>query len=53
MELSPRKEQILASVVSGFIRGGEPVGSKAVAREVGVSSATVRKEMAILTERGF
>lgn len=53
MELSPRKEQILASVVSGFIRGGEPVGSKAVAREVGVSSATVRNEMASLTELGF
>lgn len=53
MDLSPRKDQILASVVSGFIQSGEPVGSKAVAQEVGVSSATVRNEMASLTELGF
>lgn len=53
MELSPRKEKILASVVAGFISSGEPVGSKAIAQEVGVSSATVRNEMASLTELGF
>lgn len=53
MELSPRKDKILASVVASFISSGEPVGSKAIAQEVGVSSATVRNEMASLTELGF
>ena len=48
MELTPRKERILSSVVAGYVKSGEPVGSKAVAEEVGVSSATVRNEMADL-----
>lgn len=50
MELTPRKERILSSVVAGYVKSGEPVGSKAVAEEVGVSSATVRNEMADLIE---
>lgn len=53
MELTPRKKKILASVVTGFVQSGEPVGSKAIAEEVGVSSATVRNEMASLTEMGL
>ena len=53
MELTPRKERILSSVVAGYVKSGEPVGSKAVAEEVGVSSATVRNEMADLIERGI
>jgi len=53
MELSQRKDRILASVVSGYISTGEPVGSKAIAAEIGVSSATVRNEMASLTELGL
>ena len=53
MELTQRKEKILASVVTGFIQHGEPVGSKAIAEEIGVSSATVRNEMASLTELGL
>ena len=48
LELTPRKERILSSVVAGYVKSGEPVGSKAVAEEVGVSSATVRNEMADL-----
>ena len=35
MELTPRKERILSSVVAGYVKSGEPVGSKAVAEEVG------------------
>lgn len=53
MEMTPRKEKILASVVTGFVKSGEPVGSKAIADEIGVSSATVRNEMAELIELGF
>lgn len=53
MELTPRKERILSSVVAGYVKSGEPVGSKAVAEEVGVSSATVRNEMADLIELGL
>lgn len=53
MEMTPRKEKILSSVVRGYIKSGEPVGSKAIADEIGVSSATVRNEMAELIELGF
>lgn len=53
MELTQRKERILSSVVAGFVKSGEPVGSKAIAQEIGVSSATVRNEMASLTEMGL
>ena len=53
MELTLRKDRILASVVTSFIKSGEPIGSKAIAQEIGVSSATVRNEMASLTELGL
>ena len=42
MELTKRKQNILASIVDGYIRTGEPVGSKSIAEKAGVSSATVR-----------
>lgn len=53
MEMTPRKEKILSSVVRGFVKSGEPVGSKAIAEEIGVSSATVRNEMSELIELGM
>ena len=53
MEMTPRKEKILSSVVNSFIKSGEPVGSRVIAEEIGVSSATVRNEMADLIELGF
>ena len=53
MEMTARKERILASVVRGFVRSGEPVGSKLIADEIGVSSATVRNEMAELIDLGL
>lgn len=53
MELSQRQERVLSCVVAGYSRTGEPVGSKAVAQEMGVSSATVRNEMAELIELGL
>ena len=53
MELTKRKQNILASIVNGYIRTAEPVGSKAVSVLVGASPATVRNEMADLTELGL
>lgn len=55
MELAPRKQKILSAVVENFIQTGEPVGSKTLISEteLGVSSATVRNDMADLTQRGY
>ncbi|MCI8971682.1 MAG: heat-inducible transcription repressor HrcA [Oscillibacter sp.] len=55
MELSDRKRQILKVVVEDYIRTAEPVGSKAIASEMGgsVSSATIRNELSDLTELGY
>ena len=49
MELTKRKQNILASIVNGYIRTGGPVGSKSIAEAAGASPATVRNEMAELT----
>ena len=53
--LSERKERILKAVVESYIRAATPVASEALVREhgLGVSSATVRNEMAELEAEGF
>ena len=55
MELTQRKRQILKVVVEDHIRTAEPVGSKTIAAEMTgkVSSATIRNELADLTEMGY
>lgn len=53
MELSPRKEKILAAVVENYIKTGEPVGSKSIMALLSVSSATIRNEMAELSALGL
>ncbi len=53
MELSERKKQILKAVVEHYIASAEPVGSKTLAQELGVSSATIRNEFAELCDLGF
>ena len=54
VELTDRKKQILKVVVEGYVRTAEPVGSKAIAAEMGgVSSATIRNELSDLTELGY
>ena len=55
MELTNRKKRILRAVVEIYIATAEPVGSKAVAEQAGldISSATIRNEMADLTEMGY
>ena len=54
VELTDRKKQILKVVVEDYVRTAEPVGSKAIAAEMGgVSSATIRDELSDLTELGY
>lgn len=55
MELTDRKKKILRAIVDCYIQTAEPVGSKAIAAmpDVGVSPATIRNEMADLTEMGY
>ncbi|MDE6108449.1 MAG: heat-inducible transcriptional repressor HrcA [Oscillospiraceae bacterium] len=55
MELSERKKKILRAVIECYVQNAEPVGSKAVAQwaELDVSSATIRNEMAELSELGY
>ncbi len=53
--LSERKQEILRSVVINYVKTAEPVGSRTVARtyRMGLSSATIRNEMADLEELGY
>ena len=55
MEMGERKKKILHSVVSEYISRAEPVGSRNIANRynLGLSSATIRNEMADLEEMGF
>ena len=54
-DLGPRKSAILRAVVEEYVRSGEPVGSETIADQagLGVSSATIRNEMAALEEMGY
>ncbi|HEV8572696.1 MAG TPA: heat-inducible transcriptional repressor HrcA [Actinomycetota bacterium] len=53
--LGPRRAVVLQAVVTDYIRSAEPVGSGTVAvrYRLGVSPATIRNDMALLTEMGF
>jgi heat-inducible transcriptional repressor len=54
-DLGVRKSAVLHAVVEAYVRTGEPVGSETIAEHagLGVSSATIRNEMAALEELGF
>ena len=54
-DLGPRKSAVLRAVVEDYVRSGEPVGSETIAEGagLGVSSATIRNEMAALEEQGY
>jgi heat-inducible transcriptional repressor len=54
-DLGPRKSAVLNAVVEEYVRSGEPVGSETIAEAsgLGVSSATIRNEMAALEELGY
>ncbi|MDK2855829.1 MAG: heat-inducible transcriptional repressor [Bacillota bacterium] len=53
--LSERKQKVLEAVVREYISTAEPVGSRTLFRRhnLGVSSATIRNEMADLEEMGY
>lgn len=55
MEMDSRKEKILEAVVLDYIETAEPVGSRTISKkyDLGVSSATIRNEMADLEEMGL
>ena len=55
MALTERKKKILRAVVESYVQTAEPVGSKAIQELAGlnVSSATIRNELADLTEQGY
>lgn len=54
-DLSDRSRHLLRVLVESYIRDGEPVGSRTLSRESGLSlsSATIRNVMADLEELGF
>ena len=53
--LGARKADVLRAVVRDYIRSAEPVGSGTIAGRyrLGVSSATIRNDMAVLEELGY
>lgn len=55
MELSDRKQKILQAIIDEYIDTAEPVGSRAISKknELGLSSATIRNEMADLEDMGY
>lgn len=55
MELNERKKLILQAIIDEYIGSAEPVGSRAISKrnELGLSSATIRNEMADLEEMGY
>jgi heat-inducible transcriptional repressor len=55
MNLDLRKQRILSAVVRDYVQTAEPVGSQILVERyaLGVKSATVRNELAELSERGF
>ena len=55
MELSDRKQKILQAIIDEYIGTAEPVGSRVISKknDLGLSSATIRNEMADLEEMGY
>ncbi len=53
--LDDRKLEVLRAIVEDYVSTREPVGSKSLVdrHALGVSSATVRNDMAVLEEEGF
>ncbi len=54
-ELTPRQQQVLSAIVREYVATGQPVASKAVQEKhrLPVSTATIRNEMAQLTDQGY
>ncbi|MBW6408517.1 heat-inducible transcriptional repressor HrcA [Clostridium weizhouense] len=55
MTIDDRKIKILQAIINDYIRTGDPVGSRTIAKKynLGVGSATIRNEMADLEDMGY
>lgn len=55
MQMDERKKKILEAIILDYIATADPVGSRTIAKKysLGVSSATVRNEMADLEDMGY
>lgn len=55
MDLNERKKKILKAIIDEYIGTAEPVGSRAISKkqDLGLSSATIRNEMADLEDLGY
>jgi heat-inducible transcriptional repressor len=55
MIMDERKKRILQAIIDDYIGTAEPIGSRTIARkyELGLSSATIRNEMADLEDMGY
>ncbi|MBM3773649.1 MAG: heat-inducible transcription repressor HrcA, partial [Acidobacteria bacterium] len=53
--LTPRRRQILESIVKAYIQSGQPVGSQVLARlcHQALSPASLRHEMSTMAEEGY
>ena len=54
-ELNERKKLILKAIIEAHVKEGEPVGSKYLTqnKQIALSSATIRNEMAELESLGY
>jgi len=54
-DLDPRKETILRAIIIEYVGSAEPIGSEALLQkyELGVRSATIRNEMAEMSDLGY
>lgn len=48
-----RKEEVLELIIDRYIESAEPVGSRQIARKLGLSSATIRNVMSDLEDEGY
>jgi heat-inducible transcriptional repressor len=57
LRISPRERLVLVTIIENYIATGQPVGSQAIARQLGnkegMSAATIRNVMATLDESGL
>jgi heat-inducible transcriptional repressor len=55
MLLDERKTKIIQAIIRNYLETGEPVGSRTISKmaDLGLSSATIRNEMADLEEMGY
>ena len=53
MELDERKKKLLEIIIEEYTATAEPVGSLKLAKDLGLSSATIRNEMAALEKLGL